>query len=181
MAVATRKHYLDFHGSLLTSLAPTLVGYFMLRWYVKITARSFLRVGQPMIMLSVKGSSTTMKGIMRVLVLSSSPKVMRRVVIPTRVIASLVNPVKIEVMGVKSRLVFNLVLRVVALLSVVIVVPMEAVVAPTVMLLGPSPNQVTGFEKSFLSDMEEDLGPGRVECSVGEPGDGLLGSFRPLP
>ncbi|RWW04817.1 hypothetical protein GW17_00031931 [Ensete ventricosum] len=60
------------------------------------------------------------------------------------------------------------------------VVAVEEVVAPVVAFLGSTPHQVGGFEESFLSDLEEDLSPGGVEWSVGEPGDDLLGSFRPL-
>ncbi|RRT47342.1 hypothetical protein B296_00052210 [Ensete ventricosum] len=56
-----------------------------------------------MITLYTEGSSTTIKGTMKVLVLGSSPKVMGRVVMPTGVITSPVNPVKVEVMGMRSR------------------------------------------------------------------------------
>ncbi|RWW62618.1 hypothetical protein BHE74_00030245 [Ensete ventricosum] len=51
--------------------------------------------------------------------------------------------------------VFNLVLQV--------VVTVEATVAPL------SPHWIGGFEKPFLSDLEEDLGPGRVDWGIGEP------------
>ncbi|RRT85543.1 hypothetical protein B296_00004172 [Ensete ventricosum] len=77
--------------------------------------------------------------------------------------------------------IFDLVLQVVALLNVVTVVSVEATVASTVTVLGPSPHRVGGLEESFLSDLEEDLGPGLVEGGVGKPGDGLLGSFHPPP
>ncbi|RWW63315.1 hypothetical protein BHE74_00029516 [Ensete ventricosum] len=73
--------------------------------------------------------------------------------------------------------VFNLVLQVVALLGVVFVVTVEAIVAPTVTSL--SPHWIGGFEKPFLPNLEEDLGPGRVEWGIGEPGDGLLEARRP--
>ncbi|RWV80039.1 hypothetical protein GW17_00058741 [Ensete ventricosum] len=56
-----------------------------------------------MITLYTEGSSTIIKGTMKVLVLGSSPKVMGRVATPTRVITSPVNPVKVEVMGMRSR------------------------------------------------------------------------------
>ncbi|RWW81528.1 hypothetical protein BHE74_00010072 [Ensete ventricosum] len=170
-------------------------------------------------MLYAKGSSTTIKGTMKVLVLGSSPKVMGRVATPTGVIASPINPVKVEVMGMRSRVsygllpgisfpyrgaiatrgwavyydvylslhgafraegrlawlsyipvevatlyeVLNLVLQIVALLGVVSVVAVEAIVASAVPFLSSSPHRVGGFEESFLPDLEETLGPGRVE------------------
>ncbi|RWW74731.1 hypothetical protein BHE74_00017321 [Ensete ventricosum] len=51
----------------------------------------------------------------------------------------------------------------------------EAVVALVVTPL--SPHWIGGFEKPFLLDMEEDLGLGRVEWGIGEPGDGMLDSL----
>ncbi|RWW57852.1 hypothetical protein BHE74_00035324 [Ensete ventricosum] len=162
-----------------------------------------------------------MKGTMRVLVLGSSPKVMGRVVMPIGVIASSVNPVKVEVMGMRCRgvvttrgraayydiylplhgafrtkrlfawlpykpaevtltyEVFNLVLQIVALLGVMSVVAVEVAIALVVTPL--SPHWIGGFEKPFLSDLEEDLSPSRVEWGVGEPGDDLLNSLCPFP
>ncbi|RWV82647.1 hypothetical protein GW17_00055833 [Ensete ventricosum] len=77
----------------------------MLRSYVEMVTLNLLRDGQPMITLYAKGSLTTMKGIINVLVLSSSPKVMGKVAMPIGVIASLVNPTKFKVMGARSLLV----------------------------------------------------------------------------
>ncbi|RWW00178.1 hypothetical protein BHE74_00030336 [Ensete ventricosum] len=83
-----------------------------------MTALSLLRIGQPMITLYAEGSSTTMKGNMRVLVhirdgnregnhegLGSPPKVTGRVATPTGAITSPVNPVKVEVMVIRSLLI----------------------------------------------------------------------------
>ncbi|RWW48330.1 hypothetical protein BHE74_00045601 [Ensete ventricosum] len=182
---------------------------------METTTCSLLKVGRPMITLYAEGSSTTMKGTMRVLLLGSLSKVIERVAMPTGVMTSLMNPVKVKVMGVRSHWtthydiylphhgafgaerqfawlphklvemttdkVFDLVLQIIALIGVVTVVTVEVAVAPAIMLLGLSPYRVGGFEESFLPDLEEDLGPCRVEWSVGEPGDSLLDSFRPLP
>ncbi|RWW46337.1 hypothetical protein BHE74_00047731 [Ensete ventricosum] len=76
---------------------------------------------------------------------------------------------------------FDLVLQVIALLGVVSVVTVEATIVLVVTFLNLSPYRVGGFEESFLPDLEEDLGPGRVEQNVGEPRNNLFGSFRPLP
>ncbi|RWW66159.1 hypothetical protein BHE74_00026489 [Ensete ventricosum] len=73
--------------------------------------------------------------------------------------------------------VLDLVLYIVALLSVRTVVVMEAAVALAVAFLGSSPYWVGGFEESFLPDLEEDRSPSEVEWSVRKPGNGLLGSF----
>ncbi|RZR72598.1 hypothetical protein BHM03_00014885 [Ensete ventricosum] len=60
-------------------------------------------------------------------------------------------------------------------------VAMEATVASAVAFLGLNPHWVGGFEESFLPDLEEDLSLDKVEWSVGELGNDLLYSFRPLP
>ncbi|RWW06571.1 hypothetical protein GW17_00030091 [Ensete ventricosum] len=144
-------------------------------------ALSLLRDGRPMITVYAEGSSTTMKETIRVLVLGSSLKVIGRVTTPEGAVASWVNPVKVEVMGVRSLLVLDLVLQVVALLGVMIEVAVEATVASAVAFLGLNPHWVGGFEESFLPDLEEDLSLDKVEWSVGELGNDLLYSFRPLP
>ncbi|RRT33424.1 hypothetical protein B296_00051994, partial [Ensete ventricosum] len=77
--------------------------------------------------------------------------------------------------------VFDRILQVIALLGVMSVITVEAAVAPAVMFLSSSPHRVGGFEESFLSNLDEDLSPGRVERNVGEPGNDLFGSFRLLP
>ncbi|RZS04019.1 hypothetical protein BHM03_00034278 [Ensete ventricosum] len=154
-------------------------------------------------MLYAEGSLTTIKGTMKVLVLGSSPKVMGRVATPTRVIASLVMITRASswsgyslsdskvISGDDSRgfliyrkvattyEVFNLVLQIVALLGVVFIVTVE-VAASAVPFLGSSSYRVGGFDESFLLDLEEDLSPGGVERNVGELGNSLLGSLRPL-
>ncbi|RRT56768.1 hypothetical protein B296_00032267 [Ensete ventricosum] len=60
-------------------------------------------------------------------------------------------------------------------------VVVEATVASAVAFLGLNPHWVGGFEESFLPDLEEDLNLDKVEWSVGELGNRLLYSFRPLP
>ncbi|RRT36945.1 hypothetical protein B296_00048853 [Ensete ventricosum] len=71
--------------------------------------------------------------------------------------------------------VFNLVIQVKALLSVVTIVMVKMAVAPVVAsVLNSSPHRVGGLKESSLSDLEEDLSPSRVEWSVEESGDNLL-------
>ncbi|RWW50216.1 hypothetical protein BHE74_00043555 [Ensete ventricosum] len=54
----------------------------------------------------------------------------------------------------------HLCLGVIALLSVMTVVMVEAVVTSAITLLRSSLHRVGGFEESFLLDLEEDLSPG---------------------
>ncbi|RZR83196.1 hypothetical protein BHM03_00009764 [Ensete ventricosum] len=193
-----------------------------------------------MITLYAEGRSTTIKGTMKILVLSSLPKVIGRVAMPIGVIASSVfilgfegdpritpgsGPLLDFCTGISfpcrgaittlSRAAYNdvylplhrafrvegwlvwlpyisievattyevldLILQIIAFLSVVSVVTVEATIMSAVPVLGLRLHRVGGFEESFLSNLEENLSPGRVERNVGWSRNDLLGSLCPLP
>ncbi|RWW60817.1 hypothetical protein BHE74_00032152 [Ensete ventricosum] len=61
--------------------------------------------------------------------------------------------------------VFNMILQVIAFLSVVPVVPVEATIAPAVTPY--IPHWIGNFQEPLLSDLEEDFGSGRIEWALG--------------
>ncbi|RRT82971.1 hypothetical protein B296_00002366 [Ensete ventricosum] len=137
-----------------TSPTPALVKNFMTRWYVETTVLSLLSVGLPMMALYVEGSTTTTNDTNSVFDLGSSPTVIRRTVIPAGETESPVNPVNI---------VLDLVYEVVALLSVVTVVAVEAIVSSFVSAPDLCSNWVRDSEESLVSDLQKDLSSGLIE------------------
>ncbi|RWW81188.1 hypothetical protein BHE74_00010443 [Ensete ventricosum] len=192
MAVAAKEHRLDSRGSLLTSPDPTLVGNFKLRCYMEMTSLNLLRVDHPIITFHVKllksvkveyvgGAPYVYHDVLDAGVCNAGPFLTEELSPPVaRPLIMMSIYLFTGPFGWRdSSHSFNLVLQVVALLGVVSVVTMEVAVAPVVKPL--SPHWIGGFKKPFLPDLEEDLGPGRVEWGVGEPGDVLLGSLCPFP
>ncbi|RRT46438.1 hypothetical protein B296_00047398 [Ensete ventricosum] len=112
---------------------------------------------------------------MKVLILSSSSKVIERVATLTGVIVSLGCPV----LEISSGLLHGHKLSLPR--SCRHPRSVEATVASAVSFFSSSPHWIRGFEESFLPDLEEDLNLSGVERNVGEPRNDLLGSLRPLP
>ncbi|RWV87342.1 hypothetical protein GW17_00050682 [Ensete ventricosum] len=108
-------------------------------------------------MLYAEGSLTTIKGTMKVLVLGSSPKVMGRVATPTGVIASLVMITRASSWSGYS-------------LS-------DSKVISGSPLLGVSSGLLHEHKLSLPRSCRHPRG---VERNVGELGNSLLGSLRPL-
>ncbi|RWW86927.1 hypothetical protein BHE74_00004276, partial [Ensete ventricosum] len=67
--------------------------------------------------------------------------------------------------------VLDLVLQIIALLGVVFVVAVKAAITSMVSVLSPRLHRVGDFEESFLPNLEENLGPSRIELNVRQPGN----------
>ncbi|RZR72690.1 hypothetical protein BHM03_00015893 [Ensete ventricosum] len=98
-------HRQDSRGSLWASSTPALVKNFMEQWNVDTIALSLLSVGQPIIALYVDERSTTIKTTISILVHGYSPIVIGKIIVPRGEIESPINPVNMDVSGVKSYLV----------------------------------------------------------------------------